>query len=128
MRLVRDFLANDHKIESLEDDVSTAVALKTKTNKPPNTEKRKVSKTRDYLTPDEVEKLMAAAARLAGTDIEMRRSSCFRIGMGCGCRNWWHCDGITSTSRLRCCMSTATKMVSPLYIHCAVLNFGRYAD
>ena len=47
----------------MEDDVSNAVALKTKTNKRPNTEKRKVSKTRDYLTPDEMEKLMAAAAR-----------------------------------------------------------------
>src|SRR6476469_9182726 len=43
--------------------MSNAVALKTKTNKRPNTEKRKVAKTRDYLTPDEMEKLMAAAAR-----------------------------------------------------------------
>jgi len=43
--------------------MSTVVALRAKTGKRPSTETRKVSKTRDYLTPDEVEKLMAAAAR-----------------------------------------------------------------
>src|SRR5499433_99471 len=39
-------------------------ALKPKTRKRPNAKKRKVAKVRDYLTPQEVEKLMAAAARV----------------------------------------------------------------
>jgi type 1 fimbriae regulatory protein FimE len=43
--------------------MSNVMALRAKTGKRSNTENRKVARTRDYLTPDEVEKLMAAAAR-----------------------------------------------------------------
>jgi integrase len=43
--------------------MSTVVALRAKTGKRPNTENRKVARTRNYLTPDEVDRLMAAAAR-----------------------------------------------------------------
>jgi len=47
-----------------KNDMSKVGALKPKTRKRPNTKKRKVAKVRDYLTPQEVEKLMAAAARV----------------------------------------------------------------
>ena len=44
--------------------MSTVGALRAKTRKRPNTESRKVARTRDYLTPHEVDRLMAAAARI----------------------------------------------------------------
>ena len=44
--------------------MSKVEALKPKTRKRPKSKKRKVAKVRDYLTPQEVEKLMAAAARV----------------------------------------------------------------
>ncbi len=43
--------------------MGTVTALRAKTRKPPTTENRKVVLSRDYLTPDEVERLMAAAGK-----------------------------------------------------------------
>ena len=42
--------------------MSNVVALRPKKTSAPTTKNRNVAKTRDYLTPDEVDKLMAAAA------------------------------------------------------------------
>ncbi len=44
--------------------MATVTALRAKTRKPPTTENRKVARSRAYLTPDEVEHLMAAAAKV----------------------------------------------------------------
>jgi type 1 fimbriae regulatory protein FimE len=43
--------------------MGNVVALQAKTRKAPTTENRKVSRSREYLTPNEVERLMTAAAK-----------------------------------------------------------------
>ena len=53
--------------------MSNVVALRVKAEERPSTEKREAAPTRDYLTPDEVDKLMAAAAEQGATAIGMRR-------------------------------------------------------
>lgn len=44
--------------------MSNVEALRAKTRKPPTTETRKVGRSREYLTPDEVDRLMAAGAKV----------------------------------------------------------------
>ena len=39
--------------------------MQVKTQKQPTTKNRKVARSREYLTPDEVERLMAAAAKVS---------------------------------------------------------------
>ena len=100
-------LSEDRKVQEIT--MSNAVAFRVKTAKRPNTEKRKVGRTRDYLTPDEVEKLIAAAVRAGRYGHRDATLMLLAYRHGLRCPSWSPSGGSRWTLRPASSTSTGTR-------------------